>query len=86
MNVISDSEIINLGTGSDLSIKSLSTLISDIVQFQGDTVWNNTKPDGMEQKLLDVTKLKKTGFKHEIDLEDGINQTVNEYINLEKNI
>ena len=85
MNVINDSQIINLGTGNDISIKSLSKLISDVVQFQGDIIWNTNKQDGMEQKCLDVTKQKKTGFKHAIDLKDGIKQTVEEYINLTKN-
>ena len=60
-------------------------MISDVVHFQGDIIWNTNKDDGMEQKCLDITKLKKTGFKHVIDLKEGIKQTVDEYINLTKN-
>lgn len=70
---------VNLGTGTDLTIKDLVELIKEIVGFGGKIVWDKTKPDGTLQKLLDVSKIHSLGWKHEIDLEEGIRQTYEWY-------
>jgi len=65
-------EFVNIGTGVDMPIKELATLIKDIVGFKGNIVWDTTKPDGTPRKLLDVSRIKALGWKPEIGLEEGI--------------
>lgn len=74
-----DSEIINVGPGSDCSIKELAEMISAIVEYKGEIVWDTTKPDGMMRKLLDVTKLSNLGWKASTNLEDGLKSTYSYY-------
>ncbi|GAB4129356.1 MAG: GDP-L-fucose synthase [Raineya sp.] len=69
-------EIINVGVGEDISIKELAELIKDIVGFQGDLVFDSSKPDGTPRKLLDVSKLHSLGWKHKINLKEGIEQVL----------
>jgi GDP-L-fucose synthase len=68
-------EIINVGCGEDISIRELAELICEIVGFQGDLVWDATKPDGTPRKLLDVSKLRGLGWRHTIALREGIART-----------
>jgi GDP-L-fucose synthase len=68
-------EIINVGCGKDISIRELAELICDVVGFDGELVWDATKPDGTPRKLLDVTKLHNLGWRATIPLPDGIAQT-----------
>lgn len=75
---------INIGTGKDISIKELATLIKDIVGFKGKLVFNIDKPDGTMIKLTDPAKLHELGWKHRIELEDGI-KTMYEWYLKEKN-
>ncbi|MFH1457312.1 MAG: GDP-L-fucose synthase, partial [Patescibacteria group bacterium] len=75
MQNYNESEIVNIGTGEDISIKELTELIRDIVEYKGEIKWDTNKPDGTPQKLLDVTKLNKLGWKAETSLEDGIKKT-----------
>jgi GDP-L-fucose synthase len=63
---------INIGTGADISIKELSQLIQEIVGFKGELVFNTDKPDGTMVKLTDPSKLHSLGWKHKIELEDGV--------------
>jgi GDP-L-fucose synthase len=79
MNKYDDSEIINIGTGQDVSIKELSELIASIVGFKGKIIWDKSKPDGTPQKLLDVTKINNIGWKHKTSLEEGIKKTIEWY-------
>ena len=65
-------EIINIGTGEDIQIKSLSSLVSEIVGYSGKILWDKTKPNGTHRKLLDNTKISSLGWKPKISLEDGI--------------
>ena len=67
-----DQEIINVGTGKDITIKEFAKLIKQIVGFKGDLVFDSSKPDGMKRKLLDTSKLTKLGWKPRINLENGI--------------
>lgn len=74
------SEIINIGTGKDLSIKELAEKIKNIVGYNGKIVWDKTKPDGTPRKILDVGKINKLGWKYKIDLEIGLKTTYEWYI------
>ena len=68
-------EIINVGSGEDLSIRELAELICDVVGFEGELAWDKAKPDGTPRKLLDVSKLRSLGWKAAIPLREGIAQT-----------
>ena len=68
-------EIINVGCGEDISICELAELICDVVGFDGELIWDTTKPDGTPRKLLDVTKLRALGWKPAIPLREGIART-----------
>jgi GDP-L-fucose synthase len=68
-------EIINIGCGEDITIRQLAELICDVVGFDGELTWDQTKPDGTPRKLLDVRKLKKLGWSPTIPLREGIIRT-----------
>ena len=70
--------IVNIGTGKDLSIKELAKLIQEITGFKGEIVWNSEKPDGTPRKLLDVSLIHSLGWKHRINLEEGIRKVYKE--------
>lgn len=65
-------EIINIGIGSDISIKALAELIKNVVGFHGQILYDAAKPDGVRQKLLDVTKMMILGWRAQVSLEEGI--------------
>jgi GDP-L-fucose synthase len=65
----------NVGTGKDISIKTLAETIQKIVGHQGHIVWDSTKPDGTPRKLMDVSKMKSMGWTHSTPLSDGIQKT-----------
>lgn len=65
-------ELVNIGTGEDISIKELAELIQSIVGFEGNIAWNSSMPDGTPRKWLDVSKLNGSGWKSTIKLRDGI--------------
>ena len=72
-----DSELhLNIGTGEDLSIKELSTKISQISGFKGETKWDLSKPDGTPRKGLDVSRLRALGWEPKVSLDDGIRETI----------
>jgi len=77
-----EKEHINIGTGEDISIKDLSQLIKRKVNYSGEIVFDNSKPDGTPRKLLDVSKIKSMGWSHKISLEEGIEKTIIEVNNL----
>ena len=72
--------LLNIGVGSDISIKELAKLISSIVGFEGKINWDSSKPDGTPRKLLDVSKLNKLGWSAQTSLEKGIKLTLKSYI------
>lgn len=76
MNNYDGSEIINIGSGEDLSIRDLVNTIKDIVGYGGDIVWNSSKPNGTPRKLLNIDKLKSMGWNPLISLSDGIANTL----------
>jgi GDP-L-fucose synthase len=65
-------ELINIGTGTDLTIKELALLIKKEIGFEGGLKFDRSKPDGTPQKLLDISKIKKLGWKAKVSLEEGI--------------
>lgn len=73
--------IVNIGCGSDVSIKELAEIIVEEVGYEGELVFDTTKPDGTPRKLLDVSKLSCLGWKPYYDLQKGIKKTINEVIN-----
>lgn len=79
MNHCDDPEIINIGYGEDISIKELALLIKGIIGFNGDIVFDKSKPDGAPRKLLDIGKIRKIGWTPKISLEKGIRQTYEWY-------
>ncbi len=72
MQNYNDPQLVNIGTGKDLPIKDLALLIKSITGYQGEIIFDSSMPDGTPRKLLDVSKLHALGWKHKIDLEDGI--------------
>ena len=72
---------INIGTGVDVSIKELALTIKKIVGYEGELYFNDTKPDGTMIKLTDPSKLHELGWKHEVELEDGIRRVYEWYVN-----
>ncbi|MBX7444910.1 MULTISPECIES: GDP-L-fucose synthase [unclassified Arthrobacter] len=70
---------VNVGTGSDVSIKELASIVAAAVGYRGDIEWDASKPDGTPRKLLDVSKLAEAGWKSSISLEEGIRTTVEWY-------
>ena len=72
METYSDSELVNIGTGVDVTIKELAETVRLIVGFEGEIKWDTTRPDGTPRKLMDVSKLHSLGWKHKIELKDGI--------------
>ena len=72
MENYSEPQLINVGTGIDITIKELAETVSKIIGFKGKLAWDTTKPDGTPRKLMDVSKLHAQGWKHTIDLKEGI--------------
>jgi GDP-L-fucose synthase len=79
MKTYNRQEIINLGTGEDISIKQLAETISNIVGYSGEIIWNKLKPNGTPRKVLNVDKIKKLGWKPKINLCEGIKKTYEWY-------
>lgn len=75
MNNYNDSDIVNIGTGTDISIKQLANLIKKTVDYPGKIVWDTSKPDGTPRKLLDMKKMHKLGWKHKKEIASGLKET-----------
>ncbi len=71
---------VNIGCGEDISIGRLASMVAKIVGFEGEIVFDPTKPDGMPRKLLDITRLGSLGWKHSVDLDDGLRRTYDWYL------
>ena len=72
--------LVNIGTGKDLTIKALAELIKNVVGYQGDIKFDTSKPDGTPRKLMDVSKLHSKGWKHKIELEEGIKLAYQDFL------
>jgi GDP-L-fucose synthase len=80
MNNYNSSEIVNIGTGEDLTIKDLAHLVKEVVGFNGDIYFNTDKPDGTPKKLSDVSRLKEIGWTYKTSLKEGIQKTYTDYV------
>ncbi len=74
-------EIVNIGVGKDISIAELADLVRSVVGYEGDIVYDTSKPDGTPRKLVDVSRINALGWKARIDLEDGVRRTYEWYRN-----
>jgi len=80
MRTYNEPDIVNIGTGEDVTIKELALTIKTIVGYRGEILWDTNKPDGTPRKLLDVTKLHSLGFTHSVSLDEGIAKTYTDYL------
>jgi GDP-L-fucose synthase len=80
MNHYESAEVINVGVGSDISIKALAEMIASIAGFRGDIHFDSFHPDGTMKKLLDDQQVKKLGWKSHVELQQGIQVTHDYYM------
>jgi len=80
MQNYSEPGFLNVGVGSDVTIKELAELIQKTVGYEGEVHWNTEKPDGTPRKLMDVSKLHALGWKHRTDLNEGIRITYQDFL------
>ncbi|HTD41285.1 MAG TPA: GDP-L-fucose synthase [Mucilaginibacter sp.] len=78
--------LVNIGTGEDISIKDLALLIKDIIGYEGEIKFDTSKPDGTPRKLMDVSKLHSKGWKHKIELKDGIKLAYEDFLAHQANL
>ena len=71
--------LLNIGSGEDISIKQLAYKISNLIGFEGEILWDKTKPDGTPRKKLEIKKIKSLGWNPKISLEEGIINTIKNY-------
>ncbi len=79
MQNYNEPDVVNVGTGEDVTIKELAEKIQHVVGYSGTINWDTSKPDGTPRKLLDVSKLHNLGWKHTISLDDGLASTYEWY-------
>lgn len=80
MENYNEAELVNVGTGVDVTIKELAETVQEIVGFEGDLIWDTSKPDGTPRKLMDVSKLHAVGWKHTIELKEGIQLAYEDFL------
>jgi len=80
MENYNESGLVNIGTGEDLSIKELAELVKETVGFEGTIDFDTSKPDGTPRKLMDVSKLHSQGWKHTIDLPEGVSLAYQDFL------
>lgn len=80
MENYNEPNLINIGTGEDLTIKDLALAVKKTVRFEGGLVFDTSKPDGTPRKLMDVSKLHSLGWKHQIELEEGLKLAYQDYL------
>lgn len=80
MKNYNEKKFVNVGTGKDISIAELAHRVKDIVGYKGNIVFDTSKPDGTPQKLLDLTYIHSLGWKHKIELEEGIKMTYEDFL------
>jgi GDP-L-fucose synthase len=84
MEKYDSARIINIGWGEDVSIKELAALIAEKAGFQGNLIWDKSRPDGMPRKCMDVSRMKDLGYSPVINLEEGIKNTIADYRKLKR--
>ncbi len=80
MKNYNEAELVNIGTGKDITIKELAETVQRITNYTGNIVWDSTKPDGTPRKLMDVSKLHQQGWQHSIELEEGIGMAYQDFL------
>lgn len=80
LNLSNPPDLINVGTGTDVTIKELTELVAETTAFQGRIVWDAGKPDGTPRKLMDVSRLSALGWKARIGLREGVQKTYQSYL------
>jgi GDP-L-fucose synthase len=80
MNNYNDAQLVNIGTGTDLTIYDLALTIQQIVGFEGNLVFDTAKPDGTPRKLMDVSKLHALGWKHQTNLKEGLSLAYQDFL------
>ncbi|KAA8485470.1 GDP-L-fucose synthase [Arcticibacter tournemirensis] len=80
METYDEPNLINIGTGEDITIKELALIIKEIVGFEGNIEFDSSKPDGTPRKLMDVSKLHSYGWKHTVELGDGIRMAYSDFL------
>ena len=80
MNHYSGNETVNAGTGKELTIKALTELVARVVGYEGEILWDPSKPNGTPRKLLDVSKAESLGWKYRTELEDGIRLAYDDFL------
>jgi GDP-L-fucose synthase len=81
MNNYSGNETVNAGTGKEVSIKELTELVAKVVGYEGEILWDTSKPNGTPRKLLDVSKAEGLGWKYKVELEEGIRLSYDDFLN-----
>jgi GDP-L-fucose synthase len=81
MNNYSGNETVNAGTGKEISIKDLTTLVAETVGYTGKIEWDTTRPNGTPRKLLDVSKATALGWTYKTELRDGIRMAYEDFLN-----
>ena len=79
MQFYDEQGLVNIGCGTDISIEGLARLIVAEVEYEGQLVFDSSKPDGTQRKLLDITKINKLGWQSKISLQDGLIKTISEF-------
>lgn len=82
MQNYNEKQFVNIGTGEDLTIMELAELIKSIVGYKGEIILDKTKPDGTPRKLLDVSRIHSLGWRHTINLKEGIRKTYGNFLSL----
>ena len=80
MNNYSGNETVNAGTGKELSIKELTELVAKVIGFEGEILWDTSKPNGTPRKLLDVSKAESLGWTYKTELEEGIRLSYEDFL------
>ncbi|MEY2792408.1 MAG: hypothetical protein RJA76_400 [Bacteroidota bacterium] len=75
-----EKELVNVGTGIDVSIKDLANLVKQIVGYEGEIIWDTNRPDGTPRKLMDVSKLNALGWNYQINLKEGIQLAYQDFL------
>ena len=81
MNNYSGNETVNAGTGKEITIKALTELVAEVIGYDGEILWDTSKPNGTPRKLLDVSKSAAMGWKYRTELKDGIKAAYEDFLN-----
>jgi len=80
MQHYNEKQFVNIGVGHDISIKDLAYLVKEVIGYQGELVFNTSKPDGTPRKLMDVSLLHSLGWKHQVELKEGIAMAYQDFL------